>query len=312
MKLTPEVARHRTLPLTSLLSWVLLLLASSATFAQASSDSFAIYDTDAGRTVSLPELVGSLAEADVVFLGETHDDPLAHHLEDTIYGALLARYGQVALSLEMFETDVQPVVDEYLAGLIDRDRLEGDGRAWPNYESYHPLVERARAAGQDVVAANAPGRYTRLVGRRGQGALDELPRASRDFLPRRPYRYIDTAYQRRFGALMGGMGGHGGEDASGTDVEDLSPFFAAQMLWDATMAERIYEQWRRGRRDGAKVFHVTGSFHVDYRQGTVSQLRALSLRSTVRTIVVLPPDEQIASDPRSYTDRADYVVLRQD
>ena len=310
MKLTPEAARRRTPPLTSLLSSALVLLGSAATFAQASTDSFAIYDTGAGRTVSLPGLVGSLAEADVVFFGETHDDPLAHHLEDSIYAALLARYGQVALSLEMFEADVQPVVDEYLAGLIDRDRLEGDGRAWPNYEAYHPLVERARAAGQDVVAANAPGRHTRLVGRRGPGALDELPRESREVLPRRPYRYVDTAYRRRFGELMGGVSGHAGAATSGTDVEDLSPFFAAQMLWDATMAERIYERWRRGRRDDAKVFHVTGSFHVDYRQGTVSQLRALSRWPTARTIVVVPPGESTPDDLDALAERADFVVVR--
>lgn len=267
---------------------------------------FRITDARTGGEVDFRALVGALAAADVVFVGETHDDDLAHALQDTLYGALLAAYGEVALSLEMFETDVQPVVDEYLAGLIDLDRLLGDARAWDNHvTAYHPLVERARAAGQPVVAANAPRRYVSLVGRRGPAALDELPRASRAYLPRRPFRYVDTAYRRRFANLMGGVGGHGAADRE-ADPDALDPFFAAQALWDATMARSIYEQWRRGRRRGAKVFHVTGSFHVEYGQGTVSQLRELGgTRPATATIVVgegTPGGEGIDAP------RADYVV----
>jgi hypothetical protein len=52
---------------------------------------------------------------------------------------------RLVLSLEMFETDVQPVVDEYLAGAIRDADLLKDARAWPNYRpDYEPLVLFAR------------------------------------------------------------------------------------------------------------------------------------------------------------------------
>ena len=204
---------------------------------------YVIYDTQRREVVDLAEMAARLDDADVVFFGETHDDGLAHALEDSTYALLLGRRGDVTLSLEMFETDVQPVVDEYLAGLIDEERLGTDARVWANHrEAYQPMVARARAAGQDVIAANAPQRYVRLVGRRGPDALDALPEASRRYLPPYPFRYVDTAYRARFFGLMGGMAGHGaagGELPAGHppigEATGLSPFFAAQLLWDATM-----------------------------------------------------------------------------
>ena len=287
------------------------------------SSDYVIYDTGRREVVDLAGMTARLDEADVVFFGETHDDSLAHALEDSTYALLLERRGDVTLSLEMFETDVQPVVDEYLAGLIDADRLAADARAWGNYRvAYHPMVERARAAGQDVVAANAAGRYTRLVGRRGPSALDALPGASREFLPPYPFRYVDTAYRARFFGLMGGMAGHGsgggelppGHPPIASGGGELSPFFAAQMLWDATMAHSIAQA--RPRR-AAPVYHVTGSFHVEYRQGTVSQLRNLKPRLRSGVIIVTAPDEEVLdgrapsteADWRTLAQRADFVIV---
>ncbi len=64
--------------------------------------------------VSPGEMIEDLRGYDGVFIGEKHDDPLAHEWELFIWEAL-AEDGRV-LALEMFETDVQDVLDAYLAG----------------------------------------------------------------------------------------------------------------------------------------------------------------------------------------------------
>src|SRR5262249_541176 len=80
---------------------------------------FRLYDGK-GKSTSLENLLGRMRTVDVVFLGESHDDPVAHSLQ----ARLLRRANEqranrpLALSLEMFERDVQPVLDEYLLGLI--------------------------------------------------------------------------------------------------------------------------------------------------------------------------------------------------
>ena len=78
---------------------------------------YRIFDS-VGRPSSLDLLIDQVRESDVAFLGEIHTDIVAHYLEALILE--LAWDENQSLSLEMFESDVQYVVDEYLAGLIVR------------------------------------------------------------------------------------------------------------------------------------------------------------------------------------------------
>src|SRR5262245_28761557 len=72
---------------------------------------YRVYRGD-GSAATLDQLVTESRAAVVTFLGESHDDPVAHYLEEQI----LRRTWDpdTALALEMFERDVQYVLDEYL------------------------------------------------------------------------------------------------------------------------------------------------------------------------------------------------------
>ncbi|MEL6275492.1 MAG: ChaN family lipoprotein, partial [Bacteroidota bacterium] len=113
------------------------LLSSFPTWSNAQSTSssvdYKIYSTKKETMLSLDELVQEVADIDVLFFGEEHNDKIAHWLQDTIYQLLLAEYGSVALSLEMFETDCQQVLNEYLNGFITEAKFTNDARAWNNY-----------------------------------------------------------------------------------------------------------------------------------------------------------------------------------
>src|SRR5439155_27112377 len=122
------------------------------------------------------QMLDELTRADVTFVGENHDHKLAHELELTVLKAVHARKTKTALSLEMFERDVQSVVDEYLGGLITESHFLQSSRPWPNYKTdYSPMVEFAKEQRLPVIAANAPRRYVNIVSRKGQTALLELP-----------------------------------------------------------------------------------------------------------------------------------------
>jgi len=60
-----------------------------------------------------------LAQRDVVFLGEQHDNAIGHAWHRHMLENLHEKRGDVVLSMEMFERDVQPVLDDYLAGRIE-------------------------------------------------------------------------------------------------------------------------------------------------------------------------------------------------
>eukprot|EP00879_Flechtneria_rotunda_P001579 GHRR01001738.1.p1 GENE.GHRR01001738.1~~GHRR01001738.1.p1 ORF type:complete len:440 (+),score=183.63 GHRR01001738.1:170-1489(+) len=102
---------------------------------------------------------------------------------------------QVILSLEMFERDVQPVVDEYLAGILPLHDLLRDSRPWANYVTdYKPLVEFCKVHQLPVLAANAPRRYVSLAGRSSREALQQLPAAAKAWLAPLPYAQPSQAY----------------------------------------------------------------------------------------------------------------------
>ncbi|MEO7274697.1 MAG: ChaN family lipoprotein, partial [Vicinamibacterales bacterium] len=67
-----------------------------------------VFDTRSGTFSDFELMVADLAHADVVLIGEQHDDPNTHRLEAAVLEGLLRRRAAVVVSLEMFERDVQP------------------------------------------------------------------------------------------------------------------------------------------------------------------------------------------------------------
>ena len=105
-----------------------------------------VYDTQRGAFSDFEAMLADLARADVVFVGEQHDDPNTHRLEQAMLDGLRRRRVPVTVSLEMFERDVQPVVDRYLAGAITEAQFLQEGRPWPRYATdYRPVIEFAKA-----------------------------------------------------------------------------------------------------------------------------------------------------------------------
>ena len=174
-------------------------------------DSYRVYAGD-GTPSSLEAVMAAMGDVDVVFVGETHNDPTAHMLQAELLKAAFMRYGAgnaagqprpVTLSMEMFERDVQYVVEEYLADLITEKQFLASSRPWQNYETdYRPLVEFARAHRLAVVAANAPRRYVNRVTRLGPASLDELSDQALATLPPLPFASASSAYQAKWDKLM--------------------------------------------------------------------------------------------------------------
>ena len=160
-----------------------------------------------GNPVTLQKILETIGQNDVVFLGEQHDDAVGHYLEAEIFKQAVEKYGatrKVSLSMEMFERDLQVVVNEYLAGLISEKKFLDDSRPWGNYKTdYRPLVELAKEKKLDVIAANSPRRYVNMVSRNGRDALNALSTEAKTWLPPLPYAQASEAYSTKFKALMG-------------------------------------------------------------------------------------------------------------
>ena len=236
--------------------------------------------TGSGDALTPEDACALLGAADVILIGEVHTDSVAHRLEQGILMGEVARAADggrpVALGLEMLEADVQPVVDEYLAGLIsERDYLAAI-RPWARYATaYHPTVLLARDSGTPVVATNAPERHVRMVARDGIGSLRRLPAVSQVWYDRQ-IPPASPALEAKFTDTMAGM--HGGP------MPAIEGLLAAQNLRDATMARRIAETLDRGLR----VVHVGGSFHSAGRLGIPEHLARYAPTARVVTVTIQP------------------------
>ena len=243
--------------------------------------------TKAGTRIPLEELYRRLAAADVVFLGETHIDETTHRLQLGVYEAMLARRGEVTLAMEMFERDVQPELDRYLAGEIDEATFLASARPWGNYATaYRPLVETARAAGQRVIASNFPRSLRGKVMQEGLTALIGLDPglAPAKILPNtRDYRIrTDNAVRGHIG-MMGGP-----------QDPDEPRLTSTQTLWDNAMGDACAVALAQD--PGRQIVHVNGSFHSAYWDGTVRQLLLRAPKAKVATVAIVP-----ASTPTSAT-----------
>lgn len=107
-------------------------------------NNYKIYSVKLQKEVPLSTIISDMANYDVLFYGEQHNDSVTHYLEKTIFEMMYAQYNSnLALSMEMFERDVQPVMNEYLSGFI-REKILKDARVWSNYTDYRPMIEFAK------------------------------------------------------------------------------------------------------------------------------------------------------------------------
>lgn len=278
-----------------------ILCMTLPTFSQITDSDYRIYDSK-GDSASLAQIIAAAGKSDVVFLGENHDDAVAHFIQAEIFKRIRENFGDkrtVALSLEMFERDTQIVLDEYLSDLITEKKFLDDSRPWNNYKTdYRPLVEYARENHLPVVAANAPRRYVNMVSRGGRETLERLsPEAKRWFAPL-PYAQSSEQYAKKFTALMGGAGG---------DNHAVSKILDSQTLWDATMAYSISEFLKRQKN--ALVVHLNGSFHTENRLGTVEQLLKLNPKAKIIVVTMRSENDFTKFDKSRHENLGDFVIL---
>lgn len=281
----------------------LFLLMNISIFAQTSAEKYSIFDGK-GNPQTMERIVEQIGKSDVVFLGENHDDSVAHALQFEIFKAAFDKYSKnrkVTLSLEMFERDVQTVVDEYLSGLISETHFLASSRPWGNYKTdYRPLVELARENKLEVIAANAPRRYVNMVSRTGRESLDKLSPEAKSWLAPLPYGEPSEKYAAKFNALMG-------KTPDPATKQSPNPIVYSQALWDATMAFSISESLKKNKNE--LVVHLNGAFHTENRLGTVEHLLKYKPDTKILVVSMRYEDDFKTFDKTKHADLGDFVIL---
>jgi uncharacterized iron-regulated protein len=196
-----------------------------------------IVDPRDDMELTVDRLADEIASADVVFLGEAHGNADVHATHLAIVKALHQRRPQLAIAMEMFERDVQPVLYQYLLGDIDEPEFLADSRPWPNYRTdYRPLVEWARDNNIPVLAANAPRPLAARVGKEGLASVQGERHVARE---------VSAPEDDYFAAFGEAMKGHVGADGG----DKVRRMYEAQCLttrWPSASSTSCARSGRTG------------------------------------------------------------------
>jgi uncharacterized iron-regulated protein len=199
----------------------------------------------------------TVEKADVVYVGETHDDVADHRYELNLVRGLVKRKVQFAIGWEMFDKTQQAKLNALAAGAISLKEMlvETDfAKHWGIYSpAYEQILQIAGKAGVPNIALNAPPELPRKIARGTPLTPDEKAMVPTGFVA------AQKGY-KNFVAMMG--------DHPGMNEADERRFFDAQNTWDQTMASRILEFKLRNPKVLLLVLtgrgHVSGGFGIPF------------------------------------------------
>ena len=189
----------------------------------------------------------ALLPADVLLVGEQHDAPAHHDLEQQIVSSLASRGLLAAVALEMAEAGLSTAkLKPSSTDMQVRRALQWDDKGWP-WTAYGPAVMTAVRAGVPVLGANLP---------RGQMAAS-MQDGNLDV--RLPGPALKAQQQ---GIRIG--------HCNLLPESQVTPMTRIQVAKDIAMADTVYQLLLPGKT----VVLLAGNGHVDRRLGVPQHLRA--------------------------------------
>jgi uncharacterized iron-regulated protein len=245
-----------------------------------------------GKDSNYEQLLKRAGEADVILFGELHNNPIAHWLQIMLTEDLhREKSGNIILGAEMFESDIQVIMNEYLGGKISEKNFTAESRPWVNYKTdIKPLVQFAKEKAVPFIATNTPRRYASLIYEKGFEGLDGISTEAKTFLPPLPIKFDPELPGYRDIAKF--TGGHGSANLA-----------KSQAFKDATMAHFILKNFSAG-----KIFiHYNGAYHSNNYEGIYWYLKQEKPELKILTISTVEE-----KDPRKLSEEnlkvADFII----
>ncbi len=251
--------------------------------------------------VSLEEALSAVKPGQVVVLGEAHGTTVMADQQMQVLETIRKNGLTVSVGMEFFSYPDQLAVDSWRRGdLAEADFLKkiSWGQGFP-FSSYRRQVQFPHLMSEFVVALNAP---RSLTGKISKSGLESLSPEEQALMPPQ-FTLGNEAYFRRFQELMMGSG-HVPTPAQ------LNNYFAAQSVWDETMAWKAQEFLQNNPHHVLVI--IVGEFHVQYGGGLPDRLKARGLPVTTFSLINLEglseveQSQQVQPSSRDGS-RADFV-----
>lgn len=281
----------------SIMKKILIFFAAAAIF---SSDSSAhieslsdrIFDLRRGKEIPISRVLADLEEIRIILVGERHNEKSHHRAQLYIIQMLHESGLALAIGLEMFRSDSQDALDQWLAGkMTEKDFKKVYYDNWDfNWRLYNMIFKYAKEQKIPMVGLNVPREITQQVAHNGFKSLTEEQRGKlSDIICRVDREYIQYI-KRSFGAH-----GHGNLN--------FAYFCEAQLVWDNVMAINALEFLKANTN--FTIIIIAGTGHTR-KPGIPVQIRK---RSKLPYAVFLPEIQGIIDSGTITTQDADYIIL---
>ena len=275
----------------ALISLSLLVFFSALTVAKTQSHQ-RLYDINHGKEIIMPEVIAALKQKRIIIVGEHHNNKKHHEAQLNVIRTLNDSGVSVAVGLEMFRSDSQQALDQWVAGDVDEEQFkkifyDNWGYSW---ENYRVIFDYARKEEVPLIGLNVPRDITRQVSRHGFQSLNEEQRGKLSNIACR----VDKEYMDYIKKAFGGHG-HG--------KLNFTYFCEAQLVWDTVMAINALDYLNKN--PNAAVVVLTGTGHAQ-KNAIPRQIRE---RSQVAHAVILPEVKGIIDPETVDIADADYIIL---
>jgi len=251
----------------------------------------AVYDLRTQAFITSDDLQEFLKRSDYVLIGEKHDNPDHHQLEQEIISANLAETAG-SVVFEMLSEDQQVLIKQLQpTDSLDvlKDKLKWNERSWP-WADYGKLIHTTLRHGGKVISGNL-----------STATLQHLYKTSdKQRFTKEQQKTINHIDHTVKEALLEQIyQGH----CRMTEKDRLGGMLTIQLARDAMMA------WQMANSPQKPVVLVAGATHSRKDLGVPLHLKQLTKNSSTITTLLLVEVQEDLSQPQDYVtqDQADYI-----
>lgn len=208
-------------------------------------------------------------KSDVVYVGETHDEPQDHRAQfEALKAMRIAKGTKIAVGFEMLDQTLQPVLNDYADGKIDEaeflKRVDWQKQWGFDFAMYKPLFDLIAQNKLRAIALNVP---RKVVSKIARGGLESLTPEERQYLPEK----VEITQHKKYNEyLKATFGGHG--DSPMGKMFTLENYLASMAAWNEGMGARVADFMNAN--PGYSVLVVAGNGHLLYNAAIPASVKA--------------------------------------
>ena len=231
---------------------------------------FCLFGAHSGKPFNSEAAFKSLVwKNDVIYVGETHDQPLDHLAQlEALKAMKIARGSKIAVGFEMLNSTLQPVLDDYVSGKITEEEFltRSDWKhEWGfDFAMYKPLFDFMIQNKLKAIALNVPHKIVSKIARAGLAGLAPEETAML------PNPVAITTHKKYVDFMKESYGGHG--DSPMAKIMTFENYLTSMCAWNEGMGARVADFVTAN--PGYAVLVVAGNGHVLYNAAIPAAVKA--------------------------------------